>query len=66
LSISTLLFAAQFSSILDAYRSLGHSIKYGGLFLVLVFTYRYWESPTVVARDATEGLGGGFRSSLDD
>src|SRR5437764_781861 len=37
-AVSTSLFGAQFLSILDAYRYVERSIKYGVLFLVLVFT----------------------------
>jgi inner membrane protein len=37
-SVSNSLFGAQFLSILDAYRYVERSIKYGVLFLVLVFT----------------------------
>jgi inner membrane protein len=37
-SVSNSLFGAQFLSILDAYRYIERSIKYGVLFLVLVFT----------------------------
>lgn len=37
-SVSESLFGAQFLSILDAYRYVERSIKYGVLFLVLVFT----------------------------
>ena len=37
-SVSDSLFGAQFLSILDAYRYVERSIKYGVLFLVLVFT----------------------------
>jgi inner membrane protein len=37
-SVSASLFGAQFLSILDAYRYVERSIKYGVLFLVLVFT----------------------------
>jgi inner membrane protein len=37
-SVSNSLFGAQFLSILDAYRYVERSIKYGILFLVLVFT----------------------------
>src|SRR5438046_6976140 len=38
LAVSNSLFGAQFLSILDAYRYVERSIKYGVLFLVLVFT----------------------------
>jgi inner membrane protein len=37
-SVSNSLFGAQFLSLLDAYRYVERSIKYGVLFLVLVFT----------------------------
>src|SRR5437773_10938716 len=37
-AVSDSLFGAQFLSILDAYRYVERSIKYGVLFLVLVFT----------------------------
>jgi inner membrane protein len=37
-AVSESLFGAQFLSILDAYRFVERSIKYGVLFLVLVFT----------------------------
>ena len=37
-AVSNSLFGAQFLSILDAYRYVERSIKYGVLFLVLVFT----------------------------
>jgi inner membrane protein len=37
-TVSSSLFGAQFLSILDAYRFVERSIKYGVLFLVLVFT----------------------------
>jgi inner membrane protein len=37
-AVSQSVFGAQFLSILDSYRSVDRSIKYGVLFLVLVFT----------------------------
>ena len=49
-------FGAQFLSILDAYRYFERSIKYGVLFLVLVFTtFFLFEDPSVSVSDGRSG-----------